>query len=175
MDDSPYNIDKVFDNSLKKDINITKSLTGNILKLSNNFGNNIAHKIYDFEETAIKESLISLGWTAPNENIDNSLTKEGHKDDKGKLRYSLLIEGMPNALKAVVEVLEHGAEKYGIHNWQKVDKGIDRYKDALYRHVTKGNLFSKDKDSTLLEIAHIACNALFLLELISKEDKNENI
>ena len=92
----------------------------------------------------------------------------GRKDDKGKMRYSLMVEGMPKGLAKIVEVLEHGAIKYDVHNWQKVDNGIERYKEAFYRHVMNidGGLFSKDKDSGLLHLAHIACNALFLMELM---------
>lgn len=95
----------------------------------------------------------------------------GRKDDKDKMRYSLMIEGMPKGLAKVVEVLEHGAVKYDVHNWQKVEGGLERYKEALYRHVMNldGGLFSKDKDSGLLHLAHIACNALFLMELMDRE------
>lgn len=101
---------------------------------------------------------------------------EGLKDDKGKLRFSLLFEGMPKGLKAVVDVLEHGAKKYGVHNWQKVDNGVERYKEAFFRHVSNldGGIFAKDPESDLRHIAHIACNALFLLELIEKEKENTN-
>ncbi len=96
----------------------------------------------------------------------------GRKDDKDKMRYSLMVEGMPKALSKVIEVLEHGAKKYDVHNWQKVENGLERYKEALYRHVMNmdGGLFSKDKDSGLLHLAHIACNALFLLELMGNEN-----
>ena len=95
----------------------------------------------------------------------------GRKDDKDKMHYSLLVEGMPRALSRVVEVLEHGAIKYEAHNWRKVDNGIERYKEAFYRHVMNidGGLLSRDKDSQLLHLAHIACNALFLMELIGEE------
>ncbi len=103
--------------------------------------------------------------TRPADIIDVPL---GRKDDKGKMRYSLMVEGMPKGIAKIVEVLEHGAIKYDIHNWQKVENGLERYKEAFYRHVMNmdGGLFSKDKDSGLLHLAHIACNALFLLELM---------
>lgn len=97
----------------------------------------------------------------------------GKKDDKGKLRYSLLTEGMPKGLEAVVEVLEYGAIKYEPHNWQKVEGGIERYKEALLRHVNnkEGLLLARDSESGLLHLAHIACNALFLLELLKGDIK----
>lgn len=96
---------------------------------------------------------------------------EGRKDDKGKLRFSLLIQGMPKGLRRVVEVLEYGAVKYEPHSWQKVENNLQRYQDALYRHVTNedGGLLAKDPESGLRHIAHIACNALFILELIDDE------
>lgn len=100
---------------------------------------------------------------------------EGRKDDKNKMRFSLLIQGMPKGIKSIVEVLEYGAIKYEPHSWQKVPKGLERYQDALYRHVNNedGGLLAKDPESGLMHIAHIACNALFILELVAKsiEDK----
>ena len=100
---------------------------------------------------------------------------EGIKLDQDKLRYGLLAEGMPNALKAIVEVLEFGAKKYKPHNWQKVDNGLERYKEAFYRHAlnTQGDLFSKDVESGLQHLAHAVINGLFLLELYNKQNKKD--
>jgi hypothetical protein len=87
--------------------------------------------------------------------------KEGTKYDVNKIRYSLL---PIKEIESVVEVLEYGANKYEVDNWQKVDKARQRYYDALMRHVTawkKGEL--KDDESNLSHLAHAACNALFLL------------
>lgn len=94
------------------------------------------------------------------------------KNDKNKMRHSLLIEGVPNGLASVTEVLQYGARKYEDHGWKKIENNIPRYKEALYRHLMNldGGLFSKDKESGLLHLAHLACNALILLELVKNDE-----
>jgi len=81
------------------------------------------------------------------------------KNDSGKLQWSL----MPfEQLEDVVRVLMKGAEKYTKDNWKKCDD-INRYKDALMRHVTsymKGELL--DPEDHLSHLAHAICNCLFL-------------
>lgn len=100
------------------------------------------------------------------------MAEKGKKYDQGKPRPSLLIEGMPHGLARVVEVLEHGAVKYGPHNWKQVEDALNRYKEAFDRHViAPEGIFGRDPESGLRHIAHAACNALFLLELLEAEDK----
>ena len=81
------------------------------------------------------------------------------KNDEGKLQWSL----MPfEQLEDTVRVLMKGAEKYSRDNWKKCDD-INRYKDALMRHVTayiKGE--EKDPEDNLPHLAHAICNCLFL-------------
>jgi hypothetical protein len=62
----------------------------------------------------------------------------------------------------VGQVLTHGAEKYAIDNWKKVDD-IRRYKDAAYRHFLAylaGEL--RDPDSGLPHLDHLGANIMFL-------------
>lgn len=93
------------------------------------------------------------------------------KFDGGKGRWSLLMQGCWHALSQVVDVLTFGAKKYSAHSWQQVEGGKERYRDALYRHL---NAFESgeinDHESGLPHLAHVATNALFLLEL-NKETK----
>jgi hypothetical protein len=87
------------------------------------------------------------------------------KADGGKLRPSLFPW---KAINPVLRVLEFGAKKYKPHGWQGVE--AERYVDALQRHViewsdrvrTEG-ILCLDHESGLPTLAHIACNALFLL------------
>jgi hypothetical protein len=87
------------------------------------------------------------------------------KYDGGKLRPSLF--PWP-AVSAVLQVLEFGAQKYTAHSWQNVEP--QRYVEALLRHAiefgerhrTEG-LFCRDHESGLPTLAHLACNACFLL------------
>ena len=84
------------------------------------------------------------------------------KADDGKVRADLLTA---EALLQVAEVLTLGATKYGADNWRKVDD-VSRYKAALMRHVLQylsGQ--AVDAESGKSHLAHVACNALFLLEL----------
>lgn len=88
------------------------------------------------------------------------------KHDQGKPRMDLLIDGCPRALEAVAGILTFGAEKYADHSWQGVERGEERYKAALLRHLTavsKGE--ANDSESGMSHLAHAACNALFILEL----------
>lgn len=87
-----------------------------------------------------------------------------NKADGGKIRPSLLIDDMPVAIKNVAAVLTYGAEKYEERGWMKVDP--ERYRDALLRHYLAycgGEDF--DEESGLHHLAHLACNALFLLQM----------
>ena len=81
------------------------------------------------------------------------------KNDSGKLQWSL----MPfEQLEDTVRVLMKGAEKYSRDNWKKCDD-VNRYKDALMRHVTayiKGE--ERDPEDNLPHLAHAICNCLFL-------------
>lgn len=90
----------------------------------------------------------------------------GMKYDKGKPRMELLVQGCPNAMEQVATVLTFGAEKYAAHSWQTVPNGDDRYLAALLRHLTAiGKGEQADPESGLSHLAHVACNALFILEL----------
>lgn len=83
----------------------------------------------------------------------------GIKNDAGKRDWTL----MPwEQLEEVVKVLEDGAKKYDRNNWKLVEP--ERYRKALLRHaVTYAEGGKVDKESGLLTLAHLICNALFLL------------
>lgn len=90
------------------------------------------------------------------------------KADDGKLQWSL----MPfEQLEDVVRVLMNGAKKYARDNWKKCDD-INRYKDALMRHVVsyiKGE--KNDPEDNLSHLAHAMCNCLFLMYFDKRENK----
>lgn len=87
------------------------------------------------------------------------------KEDKGKPRFSLI----PTvAIRQLIAVLEHGAQKYGKDNWQGANtpEGLDRYYCAMQRHMLEwqeGN--NIDKDSGIHHMAHVMANAAFILAL----------
>ena len=85
----------------------------------------------------------------------------GRKFDGGKLRWAI----MPwDALTKVMEVLEYGARKYDLHNWQGLADFELRYESALIRHYVAWKAGEEnDPESGLSHLAHMACNVLFLI------------
>lgn len=87
----------------------------------------------------------------------------GLKFDGGKLLFRPLTRGLAYPMRLVAAVLSYGAQKYAEDSWQEVPDGARRYENALDRHLNEwkaGEDF--DKESGLLHLGHIACNALFL-------------
>lgn len=121
----------------------------------------------DEKERRIK---VNVGEADPNGYAAN---KPGAKLDAGKNRVGLMVSGFSKALAAVAEVTTFGANKYTPNGWKEVPNGIDRYTDALYRHLLQeAGGESVDQDSKLLHAAHTAWNALARLELMLKEKSN---
>lgn len=96
----------------------------------------------------------------------------GAKLDAGKPRPLLVLRDFARALNAVIEVAEHGARKYTDGGWLRVDNGIERYSNALYRHLLDEAIGSPwDGKSGLPHAAHVAWNALARLELALREQR----
>jgi len=86
----------------------------------------------------------------------------GRKFDGGKLQYGLL---PPLALRATVEILTFGAEKYEPDNWKHVPDSKRRYFDAMQRHLwawKEGE--QNDPESHKHHLAHAMCCLMFLYE-----------
>lgn len=97
----------------------------------------------------------------------------GAKLDAGKPRLGLVLGDFALALQAVGDVGTFGANKYSDHGWLSVPNGIERYKDALYRHLmaySSGDLI--DVDSGLTHLSQIAWNALAVLELTIRDARS---
>lgn len=105
----------------------------------------------------------------------------GRKDDSGKLDFTLL-DDMPRALSAVVEVMQWASTKkepvpYDRGSWIGVDPA--RYNAAQQRHNVAASLQASksggnrelelDPETNLLHAAHKACSALMELELILRK------
>ncbi len=88
-----------------------------------------------------------------------SSIQKGVKHDSGKLDWTLIPW---KQLEPIVEVLEFGANKYSRDNWQKVER--DRYEKAILRHIVSYVSGEKeDPESQKSHLAHVICNALFLM------------
>jgi hypothetical protein len=97
-------------------------------------------------------------------------TSGGRKFDGGKPQYGLT---PPKALKAIVEILTFGAEKYEPNNWKRVPDAQRRYFDALQRHLWAWKDGEQnDPESGKNHLAHAGCCLMFLLErdLMSAEE-----
>jgi hypothetical protein len=101
------------------------------------------------------------------------VAKGAIKYDGGKAPiYRGAISYFPRALAAVASISAFGARKYAWKGWESVPDGINRYSDAMVRHLTeegKGEVL--DPDSGLLHASHTAWGALARLELILKEQE----
>lgn len=92
----------------------------------------------------------------------------GAKLDAGK---SPVLRGVvqyfPRALLVVADISEYGATKYAWKGWQSVPDGVERYGDALVRHlIAEATDGPVDPETGLLHAAQVAWNALARLELM---------
>lgn len=112
----------------------------------------------------------------PTESDPNGLDLKtpGSKADYGK---APVLQGafqyFPRALRAVSLVSQVGARKYSWKGWESVPDGINRYGNALGRHILDEAIDGPiDKDTGLSHASQQAWNALARLELILREKEN---
>lgn len=110
-----------------------------------------------------------------NKSYDLTDDGTGKKYDNGKPMVGTLTDVFSRALMAVGACIEYGTHKYpDPKNWQLVDNGIKRYRDAMVRHLLKYNAgIDKDEETGLPHLAHLCWNALAILELYMQEHKDE--
>lgn len=90
---------------------------------------------------------------------DMYLKATGKKFDQNKLDWTLLPW---KEVEQVLEILEFGAKKYSRDNWKEVDSS--RYEKAAMRHLVSYVTGEKlDSESGKSHLAHLVCNALFLM------------
>jgi len=122
------------------------------------YGPNDSSTVYFGEEAAIIDHLI----TSNTIKYSQTATTGGRKFDGNKLEYGLL---PPLALRAVVEILTIGAQKYERDNWKHVPDAKRRYFDAGMRHLWDSKCGEKyDEETNKHHLAHAICNLMFLLE-----------
>ena len=100
--------------------------------------------------------------------------KEGTKYDDGKLRLAEMIIDFKIPIEELCKVWEFGANKYEKSNWKKLANPIDRYTNAMLRHLLAEETNLVDDESGLLHAAHIAFNALARLHFILLETIPKN-
>jgi len=99
----------------------------------------------------------------------------GAKLDSGKSPvFRGLLDYFPRSCSAVAHVSRVGAEKYAWKGWESVPDGVNRYSDALGRHLLAESiegLYDSTMKEPVLHAAQVAWNALARLELILKDMK----
>lgn len=115
------------------------------------------------------------GNSSKDKSYDLTDDSTGKKYDNGKPMAGTLTDVFSRALMAVGACIEYGTHKYpNPKNWQLVDNGIKRYRDAMIRHLLKYNAgIDKDEETGLPHLAHMCWNALAILELYMQEHKDE--
>lgn len=117
------------------------------------------------EEIKILEGQINKG----KKTVKYDLTDDGKgkKYDNGKPMPGTLVNVFPEALLAVGATIEFGTHKYpDPRNWRKVEGANKRYQDSLMRHLIKYNMGEiNDRETGIPHLAHMAWNALAILEL----------
>ena len=105
--------------------------------------------------------------------LENQKKKEEQalRYNDGKLRWSLIDW---ESLEEMVKVLEIGSEKYDDHNWKK-GLPFNEVSESLLRHMfafMKGE--DNDKESGKLHLAHVMCNAMFLIYMHREKPEFDN-
>ena len=105
--------------------------------------------------------------------LENQKRKEEQalRYNDGKLRWSLIDR---ESLEEMVKVLEIGSEKYDDHNWKK-GLPFTEVSESLLRHMfafMKGE--DNDKESGKLHLAHVMCNAMFLIYMHREKPEFDN-
>jgi hypothetical protein len=101
------------------------------------------------------------------------MSELGDRYNEGKRRWGLL--SYP-ALGELVKVLEYGAKKYASWNWEKGLSFTDTF-ECLQRHaIAWYNGEDKDQETGVSHMAHVLCNAMFLMHFIvtgkGKDDRH---
>ncbi|MCQ2574534.1 MAG: DUF5664 domain-containing protein [Alphaproteobacteria bacterium] len=98
---------------------------------------------------------------------------KGIKYDNGKRRIAETIIDFKDSIEALTDVWTYGANKYAKSNWKQLDNAIDRYTNAMLRHLLAEDTNRYDDETKLLHAAHIAFNALARLHFIIEEEKEK--
>lgn len=95
------------------------------------------------------------------------------KDDQGKSPiFRGAIAYFPKAISGVAAISAFGATKYAWGGWRGVPDGLNRYTDAMVRHLAAeaaGEVL--DPESGLPHAWHVSWNALARAELLENYDE----
>jgi hypothetical protein len=108
--------------------------------------------------------------------IAESVPDQSFHRDAGKPRWSLV---PVRAMRSVLAVLEFGARKYAARSYLRVPHARERYTESLMRHAMAvleavqergaDGVTVADEETGEPHLAHLACDALILLDLAAQE------
>lgn len=106
------------------------------------------------------KTLANQAATAAAQRAEQEAIGRGLRFNAGKPMLSLIDS---YALTCLAEVLTFGAKKYAAHNWRQ-GIPLSESLDSLLRHVNAFNSGEDiDPESGLPHMAHVMCNAMFIL------------
>lgn len=127
------------------------------------------------EESSLDNKILMKKFGIPITDDEPIIATEGKKYDGNKPMTGTVLRVFPFALNAIGACIKFGATKYpDPNNWKKNKNALVRYNDSLVRHLTKhftGN--EMDEETGLPHLAHVAWNALAILELYLMEHPNK--
>lgn len=99
--------------------------------------------------------------------LKKKIPTDSPKDTKGKYQPHLVLGSLT---RAIARVREYGVKKYGGENGWKQQTPMD-YMDAIGRHydACRNDPQARDEESALAHIAQIATNAMFIIDMLTKE------
>lgn len=169
----PYIVESAMPEDKKPD---TPRTTGMLPELGMGYDHGQLHadKIYlsTAKQVAAQSGITAAFVAAEVHNNSAAIHTPGMKADHGKpqvvrgaLRY------FPEAVKAVAQLSQFGAEKYTWDGWRTVPDGEARYMEALMRHLldeAKGPFDAEwqERGKVVLHATAVAWNALARLELM---------
>lgn len=128
---------------------------------------------------------VTSAWTKIKGTSNGETTNDApSKIETGAIKYDAgkpavwqgTVKYFPEAIKAVASVSQFGAQKYQWSGWRSVIDGPNRYSDALMRHLLYHGAGEEiAEDSKLPHLAHVAWNALAILELYLVEQKTSKV
>lgn len=98
------------------------------------------------------------------------MSDNGKKFDNEKPRIGEVILNFPLAIEQIGIAGTYGANKYSMDNFVKVPDAVNRYTNALFRHLiaeAKGETL--DPETGLMHSIHATWNAVARLEMILRE------